>query len=239
MIQNFLLLFLFFFSVLGTISNANEKTICLNMIVKNESHVIAKCLESVKGIIDYWVIVDTGSDDGTQELIKNCLKEIPGELYERPWKDFAHNRNQALQLAKDKADYLFFIDADERIEFLEPFDKASLTDPGYLLTIRQGTTGIDYQRLLLVDNRFYWNWEGVLHENLTGSEKAEIIKKEGIIVHSHTNGYRSKDPDKYLKDAKILEKALEEDPQIPAMSFILPKAISMFPTILRRLNTIK
>src|ERR1700722_13597203 len=79
--------------------------ICLNMIVKNESHVIERCLASVKGIIDYWVIVDTGSTDGTQEIITNYLKDIPGELIERPWKNFGFNRTEALLLAREKGDY--------------------------------------------------------------------------------------------------------------------------------------
>ena len=42
------------------------QTICLNMIVRNEAPVIRRCLDSVMPIIDSWVIVDTGSTDGTQ-----------------------------------------------------------------------------------------------------------------------------------------------------------------------------
>ena len=64
------------------------KTLCLNMIVKNESHVIKRCLDSVKPIIDYWVIFDTGSTDGTQRIIQEVLKDIPGQLHERPWVNF-------------------------------------------------------------------------------------------------------------------------------------------------------
>src|SRR5579872_549010 len=79
-----------------------KKTICLNMIVKNESKSIEKCLNSCKPIIDYWVIQDNGSTDGTQEVIKACMKGIPGELIEGPWVNFAHNRNEALKAAKDK-----------------------------------------------------------------------------------------------------------------------------------------
>ena len=66
------------------------------MIVKNESEVIKRCLDSVIPVIDYWVIIDTGSNDGTQDIIKNHLKDIPGELHERPWKNFGENRTEAL-----------------------------------------------------------------------------------------------------------------------------------------------
>ena len=103
-----------------------RKTICLNMIVKNENKVIKRCLASVKPVIDYWIIIDTGSTDGTQETIREFMKDIPGELYEYPWVDFAHNRNQALALSKDKGDYLLFIDADEQLIFDESFSLSSL-----------------------------------------------------------------------------------------------------------------
>jgi glycosyltransferase involved in cell wall biosynthesis len=70
-------------------------------------------LESVKSIIGYLVIADTGSTDGTQNIIKELLRDIPGELYERPRVDFSHNRNEALHYALGKSDYLVFIDADD------------------------------------------------------------------------------------------------------------------------------
>ena len=43
--------------------------ICLNMIVKDEAPVIERLLVSVQSVIDYFVIVDTGSQDGTPDLI--------------------------------------------------------------------------------------------------------------------------------------------------------------------------
>ncbi|MDO8336144.1 MAG: glycosyltransferase, partial [Candidatus Saccharibacteria bacterium] len=54
-----------------------KKHIRLNMIVKNEAHVILRCLASVKPWIDSWCIVDTGSSDGTQDIIQDYLKDIP------------------------------------------------------------------------------------------------------------------------------------------------------------------
>jgi glycosyltransferase involved in cell wall biosynthesis len=79
-----------------------QPTICLTMIVKNESKVIRRCIDSVKDYINYWVIVDTGSTDGTQDLVKEIMDEygIPGELHERPWVDFGHNRTRVFNMLK-------------------------------------------------------------------------------------------------------------------------------------------
>src|SRR5271154_3365703 len=108
-----------------------RKTICLNMIVKNESHVIRRCLSSLKHLIDYWVIVDTGSTDGTQKTIEEYLYEIPGELHERPWVNFGHNRNEALDLARGKCDYILLMDADEQMRYEVPDYKFPLLEKDF------------------------------------------------------------------------------------------------------------
>ena len=91
------------------------------MIVKNEAPVIRRCLNSVLPIIDRWVIVDTGSGDGTQEVIREHLRNVPGALFERPWRDFASNRSEALELARPNGDYTLIIDADDELKIPENF----------------------------------------------------------------------------------------------------------------------
>nr|WP_308061869.1 glycosyltransferase [Streptomyces sp. LBUM 1477] len=76
------------------------QTICLCMIVKNEARVIERCLASVRPLIDTWVISDTGSTDGTQDLIREALDGIPGELRQDPWVDFGRNRTRNIQHAR-------------------------------------------------------------------------------------------------------------------------------------------
>lgn len=115
-----------------------KKTICLNMIVKDEEPVITRCLGSVKPIIDYWVIVDTGSSDKTKEVIREFMKDIPGELHERPWKNFEHNRNEALELAKGKADYLLIMDADDHLQFDPSFKLPVMNLDSYRMWIKYG-----------------------------------------------------------------------------------------------------
>jgi glycosyltransferase involved in cell wall biosynthesis len=50
------------------------KTIALCMIVKDEASIIRRCLEQVRPLIDYVLIVDTGSVDGTQLVIRDFLQ---------------------------------------------------------------------------------------------------------------------------------------------------------------------
>jgi len=64
-------------------------SVCLSMIVKNEAPVIRRCLASVHPILSHWLIVDTGSTDGTQAIVREAMAGLPGELVERPWVDFA------------------------------------------------------------------------------------------------------------------------------------------------------
>ena len=142
--------------------NRYGQTVCLNMIVKNEAPVIARCLASVRPLIDSWVIVDTGSTDGTQEIVREVLADLPGELIERPWRDFGSNRTEALQLARGRADYVFVIDADEVVELDPDFRLPRLTADAYLVTI--ALDGWTYPRRQLVRDALPWRYEGVLHE---------------------------------------------------------------------------
>ena len=99
---------------------SGKKTICLNMIVKNESHIIIETLKNLCSYIDfsYWVISDTGSTDNTKELIIDFFKDkgVPGELVEHEWVDFAYNRTKALECAFNKSDYVLIMDADDIIK---------------------------------------------------------------------------------------------------------------------------
>ena len=89
-----------------------QPEITLVMIVRNESRVIERCLESVRPLLSGWVIVDTGSTDDTIKKIQRSLSDIPGELHRREWVDFGHNRNEALTLARGIGTHLLLIDAD-------------------------------------------------------------------------------------------------------------------------------
>lgn len=222
--RTFFLFFLFAFATLQ--ADAAKKTVCLNMIVKDESAVIEQCLETVKPLIDYWIIVDTGSTDGTQDLIRKCLKGIPGELHEKPWVNFAHNRNEALELARNKADYLLMIDADEMLQFADDFVLPELDKDVYYMVVRQ-VGAVDFRRATLISTELDWKWHGVLHEVLHSDDVKSfgLLTKVMNVCNSHdVLSGRSKDPEKYLNDAKILEKALQKEPDNSRYVFYLAQS---------------
>ena len=202
---------------INSIIEKPKQTICLAMIVKNESKVLERCFNSVKRLVNYWVICDTGSIDGTQEIIKNFWEKegIKGELYEHEWKNFGHNRSLLMKLAKGKADYIITLDADEIFEFENDFEMPYLDKDMYCIWTRKGAT--DYQRLQLVSDKFDWYYKGVCHEYLTHIEKeGNTPISSGILLKilniPYPDGSRSSDPNKYKKDALLFELAILDEP---------------------------
>ena len=188
-------------------------SICLNMIVKNESHIICKTFDNILKYvpITYWVISDTGSTDNTIELIKSYWKEknIDGELVEHAWKDFGYNRTKSLESAYNKTDYLLIFDADDSFhgDFKLP---AVLNKDSYNLKFGEG---FEYVRPLLINNRRRWKFVGVLHEFLSCCEQntTGATIDGNYHVESGRTGNRSQDPKKYEKDAKVLELACKTE----------------------------
>jgi glycosyltransferase involved in cell wall biosynthesis len=200
--------------------NAHGQSFCLTMIVKDEASVIRRCLDSVRPVIDCWVIVDTGSTDGTQDLIREHLRGLPGELVERPWVDFAHNRSEGLDLARGRADYLLVIDADETLEISDGFEMTRLSADSYDIEVRCG--GITYARKQLLRNSLPWHFEGVLHEHACCHEACSEEFLPGLrIVASYRDGARARDPETHLRDVQTLERALREEPNNTRYVFYL------------------
>jgi glycosyltransferase involved in cell wall biosynthesis len=195
------------------------------MIVRNEARVIERCLNSVQPFIQHWVIVDTGSTDGTQDLVRRRLAEVPGQLHERPWLDFGHNRSEALALARDHGDYLLMIDADEELAAEPGFRMPELAADIYMLPCRREHSAITWFRAAIAKAVLPWRYEGVVHEYLTCEQPHVPHKLGGLAVCSHPDGNRSADPQrKYATDALILERALLDDPQNARHVFYLAQS---------------
>lgn len=196
------------------------KRLCLTMIVKNEAPVIVRCLASVISQIDMWMIIDTGSTDGTQQIVREYLGKT-GLLHERPWIDFAHNRNEALDLGRATGcEYLLMMDADH---VLHGTITRELVKPAYYLEHRYA--GVHYGIACVIEAAFPWRYEGVIHEYLTAPAAPPIDTLPGAWVEVFHDGARARDPQTYDKDAKLLERALDADPDNARYAFYLAQSL--------------
>ncbi len=203
--------------------------ICLNMIVRNEAHIVHEVLDAVAPYISSWVIVDTGSNDGTQDLIRNHMARlgIPGELYERPWRNFGHNRTEALNLAQGHGDYIWVMDADDTVVGTPNFTR--LTADIYQLRIEEieeAERDYIYWRAQLFRDGVRVRYEGVVHEYPAWDNPYVVVRLEGEYhIESRRLGARNLDQQKkYARDRDLLLAEVERNPEDARSVFYLAQS---------------
>jgi len=203
-----------------------HSTICLTMIVKNESHIIERCFNSIKDYIDYWVITDTGSTDNTPKIIESYFKKhgIKGELHHIPWQNFGYNRSKAMELSRNKADYCILMDADFTFKCLDPDFKRKLYYDAYLVSY---VGNLDYCQVLFVKSCYKWEYIGVTHEYIKCSDPAPkekiLTAKMPFFTFEHVGDGGCKS-DKYDRDVKLLVQGLKDEPDNVRYHFYLAQS---------------
>jgi tetratricopeptide (TPR) repeat protein len=195
------------------------------MIVRNEAHIIHELLDAVAPFVSCWVIVDTGSDDGTQDVIRSHMSRlgIPGELHERPWRDFGHNRSEALTLAQGHGDYIWVMDADDIVTGM--LDLGRLTADVYSMRLRDGETSCIYWRRQLFRDGMPWRYRGVVHEYPHCDDPYVEKRLDGkYYIESRRLGGRNLDPQKYQRDRDLLLAEVEHDPEDARSVFYLAQS---------------
>ena len=185
-------------------------TMCFATMCKNEEHCIQNTLESVYKHIDYWVVCDTGSTDRTCEIVKNFFEEkgIPGELHVDEWVNFDHNKTLMMKRAKDKADYVLHLDADDLLINNLDFTKDDVGHDAYYMNVTRGD--MKWKALIIFNNRLTWRFCGVAHTTIKCEEKGIFTTKDitnrNHYVSGEGIGSRAFDPNKFLYDAEKLKK---------------------------------
>jgi glycosyltransferase involved in cell wall biosynthesis len=188
------------------------------MIVRNESGVVARALRSVRGLVDYWVVCDTGSTDATPAVVLETMSGVPGELHRVAWRDFGHNRTRAVRLARGKADYILVLDADMVANVRAPF-KEKLTSDLYQIRY-EGP--LDYSQPMLLADGHDWEYVGVTHEHVyapTAGAAAPLA--ELTLTHFADGGMRA---DKFERDVRLLTAEVASDPSNPRSLFYLAQS---------------
>lgn len=204
-----------------SLNETHLPTLCLNMIVRNESKIICRLLNSVLPIIDTYCICDTGSTDNTCEIIKNFFdeKKIKGKIVNFPFKNFEHNRNFALQSAYGMSEYLLLLDADMELT-LNGFDKNILRTAD-VFCVFQGNFTFFYQNVRILKNKPGFSYIGVTHEylNVPNGNNKVTLKKDTIFINDIGDGGWKEN--KYKRDIELLSNFLAEHPNHDRTLFYL------------------
>ena len=209
------------------VDDSDIPKLCLNMIVKNESRIILRLLNSVVDVIDSYCICDTGSTDNTVEIIESFFqaKNIPGKIVQEPFVDFAHNRSFALKACEsvENADYILLLDADmifwKRPDLTAQEFKRGLVENAYY--IFQGSDHFYYKNTRIVKNRQGIHYWGVTHEFVKTPEGTVYgtLDKPNVFINDIGDG--GSKSDKFERDIRLLKKGLEDHPNNDRYTFYL------------------
>ena len=200
----------------------DHPTICLNMIVKNESNILYRLFDSVIEWIDCYCICDTGSTDDTVNKIAEYFKSknIPGKIVVEPFKDFSHNRNFSLQACNGMSDYVLLLDADMVFRPNEnAFSKKMLTHDVYY--IFQGSNDFYYKNLRIVKNNGHYSYVGVTHEYVNFPQNTVFSTFEKNVVFIDDVGDGGSKGNKYVRDVELLTRGIAENPKNDRYHFYL------------------
>jgi tetratricopeptide (TPR) repeat protein len=209
--------------------NKEKPKIVLNMIVKNESKIICRLLESVYKIIDAYCICDTGSTDNTIQVIEEFFEkinkknkkmkkkhEIKGQIIKKKFVNFGYNRNWILEKCKllyDDYDFILLLDADMVVKYSDDFysNMHELVDLDYYY-IMQGSKDFKYRNIRLVKPIQQVKYIGDTHEylNIPVNFKSKTIKEDEFFINDIGDG--SNKDNKFIRDIDILKKSIEKNP---------------------------
>ena len=212
------------------------------MIVKNEALGLQQTLDSTYGHVDHYCLVDTGSTDGTVELIERFFSTLPATvthaLHHEPFVDFSTTRNRALHLTGQHTEFVLMMNGDDRLvggaemrKFLETRRGLTAMDEAiYIIPIDYGgiATGRS-ERLARTRNHFvpnwphddvnHWRFEGVTHEayvcNAALHSGAQIIYTTGDfrLYHDITYDTAENKDRRFALDIDLLLSDLHQHPQ--------------------------
>lgn len=201
---------------LKTKQSMKNTTICLSMIVRNESKNMVRLFESLKCIINYISVVDTGSLDNTIKVMKKWANDnkIPIVVDESPFKNFGYNRTEAINKAKiafPEATYFILSDADFVWEFdlseskQLKFKKELMMSDKYMVEQYNDVISYDNTRVLKADKK--WKCRGVTHE-FWASVEGNITSNKINTFRIHDIGDGGHKQEKYTRDIKLIEDEL-------------------------------
>ena len=201
--------------------------ICMITMFKNEAQNIRRMLDSVTPYIDYWVVQDNGSTDGTPEIVEQWAKEtnIPGFMYkvDEGWVNFGWNRDHLLQTTLKSShgcDWIMKMDCDETLEVDDGFDWSVFWTKYQSFHVTSVAPGLIYYRAWIWNASLPWKFNhDPAHETITlemdgigENFERHNLPRSFRMVGGQSFGESYSVPTKYVTDAlKLEEKQIREN----------------------------
>jgi glycosyltransferase involved in cell wall biosynthesis len=202
--------------------------IVLILMIKNEEKILHRCLTALKGTVDGYCILDTGSTDSSIQIAKDFLAENRGCVTEEPWQNFGYNRTVSFERAQEfcrndgwelRTTYGLLIDAD--MVFVNGTLKEKTLDAvGYKALQKNGS--LEYMNARLVRMDYPWKCVGVTHEYWDGP--TDSLEKEVCYIDDRNDGGCK--ADKFTRDRTLLEDGLAKEPNNVRYTFYLAQTYS-------------
>lgn len=193
--------------------------ICLTMIVKNAGRSFENILKENLPFIDRWCILDTGSTDGTQDVIKETLKNKKGILYEEPFINFKDSRNRCLELAGVKCQFIIMLDDTYILKgnirkFLNEV-RGDIFADSFSLLIQSDDT--EYYSNRIIKSKTNLRYIHTIHEVITDQNNVNVtIPRTEAFIYDYRSDYmETRTMDRKQFDLELLFKELEEKPDDP------------------------
>lgn len=189
-------------------------SLALAMIVKDEEKILRRCLDSVAGLVDEMIIVDTGSSDSTKEIAASYDEKIPGgvKVLDFEWcDDFSVARNFGLDHVT--SDWVLQLDADEELE-ASGADKGALESPrinAFWVELELlGSSKATFSAIRLFRNQGDIRYQYPIHEQIVQGGNIVVGESSFRILHHESEGGTR--VNRLARNVPILKKALEKDP---------------------------
>ena len=222
----------------------DRPTMAFATMCKNEEHCIGTTLRCAGKHVDYVVVADNGSTDGTFDEVVKFFEEsgLPGTWHVDSWDGYAINKTKMLSYVKDKTQYLLHLDADDRVSDDFYFTNEDAGKDYYLMTMIRGTAS--WKATVVYDNSLTWRFIGTAHTIVKANDKEDLSQGD-LTTRGYCNcdgiGSRAFDPKKYWYDGERLTKqfldCLFEDPDglLTRSAFYAGqrKSITMVPIIFK------
>lgn len=187
-------------------------TVTALLLARDESGRIEHALASLEPLVDDALVVDTGSADDTREL----ARAAGATVIERPWVSFAHNRSEALQLARDRGGYLLMVDADMTV--LETGARHDLTADAYTVPVLDGLR--TWRLPLLTRAAHPFEYRGAAHAYLASDVPSTQEPTDWVAVQGGKGASR----EKLERDVVALTAAFADDPSDARTVFYLARS---------------